>query len=90
MIDVAKERQLLRERFQQEAEWRQEKTTEYPKDERNLVAAKRYDRLAATVVDVPDELIHAYAEWFENEGEVELEHELLKRVFSLAPGCWHT
>ena len=81
MVDIVNARQSLRETFEHEAQWRLQKAAEYPEDERNLIAAQRYDRLANTVADVPDDLLVAYAELFESESEVELDQELLKRVF---------
>jgi hypothetical protein len=80
-MDVAMLRQQLREDFECEADWRRQKAAEYPEDERNLRAAESYDQIAATIDFVPDELIIAYGELFEDETEAELFQELLKELF---------
>ena len=83
-------RQELKEEFEREAEWRRQKAAEYPDDKRNLDAAAGYDRLAATVGAVPDELMVAYTECFNDMTETELHRELLKEVFHAgAPRVGH-
>jgi hypothetical protein len=54
-------REYLKNEFECQAEWRREKAGEYPDDERNLKAAEIFDRLAATLDDVPQNLIDAFA-----------------------------
>jgi hypothetical protein len=56
----------LQEDFEAQAEWRREKAAEYPDDTRNLEAAVIWDRLAATVQDIPAEVIDAFNELFED------------------------
>jgi len=46
----------------EEAEWRREKAKQYPHDERYLAAATIFDRLAATVDDIPQDLFLAFSE----------------------------
>jgi len=81
IMEIHSLRQELKEEFEREADWRREKAVEYPEDERNLESAAEYDRLAATVDVVPDELIVAYRECFDDERDVELHQELMKSVF---------
>jgi hypothetical protein len=59
------QRKLLTEQFGCQAEWRRMKATEYPDDPRNLEAAALLDHMAATVKDIPDEIIDAYCKAFE-------------------------
>ena len=69
-MDIPAMRQELKEEFEREAEWRRQKAAEYPDDKRNLDSAAGYDRLAATVGDVSDELMVAYVECFRHGGGV--------------------
>ena len=80
-MDIPAMRQELKEEFEREAEWRRQKAAEYPDDKRNLNSAAGYDRLAATVGDVSEELMVAYVECFNDMTETELHRELLKEVF---------
>jgi hypothetical protein len=52
----------LREAFEDQAEWRREKAKQYPDDERNLAAAAIFDRLAATVDAIPEDVFVAFTE----------------------------
>ena len=52
----------LRDDFKEEAEWRREKAKQYPHDERYLAAAAIFDRLAATVDDIPQDVFLAFSE----------------------------
>jgi hypothetical protein len=52
----------LRDDFKEEAEWRREKAKQYPHDERYLAAAAIFDRLAATVDDIPQYVFLAFSE----------------------------
>ena len=54
-------REHLEEEFEGQAWWRRQKAAEYPGDDRNLKAAGIFDRLLATLDDVPQALWHAYA-----------------------------
>jgi len=44
------------------ARWRRAKAAEFPNDDRNLPAAEMLERVAATVDDVPDNLMRQYGE----------------------------
>jgi hypothetical protein len=53
-------REGLRFHFENTAQWRREKAKEYPENERNLQAAEWLDELAASVDNIPDELLCNY------------------------------
>jgi hypothetical protein len=67
------QRDILKLDFESQAEWRRQKATEYQNDKRNLEAAEIFDRLAATVLSIPEDVFAAYLELFEapdgDEGE---------------------
>ena len=48
--------------FKEQAEWRREKAKHYPNEERNLEAAAVFDRLAATVDAIPQDVFVALSE----------------------------
>ena len=50
-------REGWREKFEDQARWRREQAAEYPDDQRNVEAAEIFDRLAATVQNVPPEVL---------------------------------
>ena len=52
----------LRDDFKEEAEWRREKAEQYPDDERYLAAAAIFDRLAATVDAIPQDVFITFSE----------------------------
>jgi hypothetical protein len=52
----------LRDDFKEEAEWQREKAKQYPHDERYLGAAAIFDRLAATVDNIPQDAFLAFSE----------------------------
>src|ERR1700730_6347112 len=79
--DIALIRQMLKAELGETAEWRQRKAVEYPDDRRNLDAAEEYERLAKTVQNVPDDLLVAYSEAFEDAPDSERWQELLKEIF---------
>jgi hypothetical protein len=76
----------LKELFESQAAWRREKAAQYPEDKRNQEAAEILDRLAATVADIPPDVLEAYYELFDDVRDTEVEQEMLKQVgFSSAP-----
>src|ERR1700730_6232316 len=79
--DIALIRQMLKAELGETAEWRQRKAVEYPDDRRNLDAAEEYERLAKTVQNVPDDLLVAYSEAFEDAPDSERWQEMLKDIF---------
>ena len=52
----------LRDDFKEQAEWRREKAEQYPDDKRHLEAAAMFDRLAATVDAVPEDVFVVFSE----------------------------
>ena len=79
--DVAWTREMLRSELEDQAQWRREKAVEYPHDRRNRDSAEEYDRLAKTVKDIPEKLLVAYSEAYEDAPDVERWQELLKDIF---------
>jgi hypothetical protein len=61
------ERDELKETFERQAVWRRQKAAEHPDDKRDLEAAKIFDRLAATVKDIPLDVSRAYRELFDDD-----------------------
>ena len=67
----------LRDDFKEEAEWRREKAKQYPHDERYLAAATIFDRLAATVDAIPQDVFITFSEqprnsrWSSGRGTVD-------------------
>jgi hypothetical protein len=59
-------REQLQMQFESIAHWRREKAQQYPDDTRNAEAALMLDHLAATVADIPDDTLAAYAELFQD------------------------
>jgi hypothetical protein len=83
--EVGSVRDMLREDFEAQAEWRRNKAVEYPNDDRNSKAAEMFDKLAATVGAVPESLLDAYAATFSRweTSEVVTSHsEALREVGS--------
>jgi hypothetical protein len=74
-------RELLKPELEDQAEWRRHKAVEYLADHRNLDAAEENERLAKTVQDIPDHLLVAYSEAFENLPDSEHWQEMLKDIF---------
>ena len=74
-------RKLLKDQLEDQAEWRRRKAVEYPDDRRNRDAAEEYDRLAKTVQNIPDDLLVAYSEAFEDARDSERFEEMLKGIF---------
>jgi hypothetical protein len=52
----------LRDDFKEEAEWRREKAKQSPDEERYLAAAAIFDRLAATVDAIPQDVFITFSE----------------------------
>jgi hypothetical protein len=52
----------LRDDFKEQAEWRREKAKQCPDDKRHLEAAAIFDRLAATVNAIPQDVFIAFSE----------------------------
>jgi hypothetical protein len=80
-VDVAWTRRLLKDQLESQAGWRRRKAVEYPDDRRNLDAAEEYERLAKTVQAVPDDLLVAYSEAFEDASDSERWEEMLMDIF---------
>jgi len=79
--DIAWTRDMLKGDLEDQAEWRRRKAAEYPDDRRNLDSAEEYERLAKTVKDIPDDLLVAYSEAFEDVPDSERWQEMLKDIF---------
>ena len=78
---IAWSRDMLKGDLEDQAEWRRRKAAEYPDDRRNLDSAEEYERLAKTVKDIPDDLLVAYSEAFEDVPDSERWQEMLKDIF---------
>src|SRR5262249_51561060 len=83
--DLALTRNMLTGELEDQAQWRRRKAAEYPDDHRNLDSAEEYERLAKTVKDIPDDLLVAYSEAFEDMPDSERWQEMLKDIFR---GFW--
>ena len=72
----------LRDDFKEQAEWRREKAEQYPDDKRHLEAAAIFDRLAATVDAIPQDVYRIFAEAGVNDGLLDVERwtEMLRDV----------
>ena len=79
--DLAWTRDILKGELEDQAEWRRRKAAEYPDDRRNLDSAEEYERLARTVKDIPEDLLVAYSESFEDAPDSERWQEMLKNIF---------
>jgi hypothetical protein len=79
--DLAWTRDILKGELEDQAEWRRRKVAEYPDDRRNLDSAEEYERLAKTVKDIPEDLLVAYSESFEDAPDSERWQEMLKNIF---------
>ena len=55
-------RQDLQDVFKEQAEWRREKAKQHLNDERSLKAAAIFDRLAASVDAIPQDIFVAFSE----------------------------
>jgi hypothetical protein len=79
--DLTWTRDMLKAELEDQAEWRRRKAVEYPHDRRNIDSAEEYERLAKSVKDIPDDLLVAYSEAFEDAPDSERWQELLKDIF---------
>jgi hypothetical protein len=79
----------LRDDFKEQAEWRREKAKQSPDEERYLAAAAIFDRLAATVDAIPQDVFITFSEHPEiADGLLDVERwtEMLPDVgFALSP-----
>jgi hypothetical protein len=75
--------------FKEQAEWRREKATLHPNDERYLRAAAIFDRLATTVDAIPQDVFVAFSEHPDvADGLLDVERwtEMLRDIgFALSP-----
>jgi hypothetical protein len=53
-------RSELRDDFKEQADWRRETAEQHPDDKRHLEAAATFDRLAATVDTIPQDVFRAF------------------------------
>ena len=58
----------LQDDFKEQAEWRREKAEQYPDDKRHLEAAAIFDRLAATVDAIPQDVFIAFSKLEVDDG----------------------
>ena len=72
----------LRDDFKEQAEWRREKAEQYPDDKRHLEAAAMFDRLAATVDAIPQDVFIAFSKLEVDDGLLDVERwtEMLRDV----------
>ncbi|MBS7546286.1 hypothetical protein [Ancylobacter oerskovii] len=70
----------LEELFIEQAEWREQKAIEFPNDDRNATAAEAFRRLASSAKDVPDEVILAAAELYDDLPDIEQWNEMCRTV----------
>lgn len=70
----------LEELFIEQAEWRDRKAIEFPDDDRNAGAAELFRHLAATSKDVPDDVISAAEELYEDAPDIERWNEMIRMV----------
>lgn len=70
----------LEEMFIEQAEWREGKAAQFPSDSRNAEAAKIFRHLATTSKDVPDEVIAASEELYEDAPDSECWNEMIRVV----------
>ena len=63
----------LQDVFKEQAEWRREKAEQHPDDKRHLEAAVIFDRLAATVDGILQDVFRTFSEPDVNDGLLDLE-----------------
>jgi len=87
--NISERREMLKDDFQFQAEWRKQKSIEYPEDRRNIDAHNILLRIASTVDSLTDEEIQTFYDEFDSDGPLdacEKWNEMLRRVgFSSAP-----
>ena len=59
---IAEQKKFLAMQLQSEADWRRGNAEEYPDDKRHVAAAEQFQKLAATVKDVPHGI---FATWLD-------------------------
>jgi hypothetical protein len=82
------DRQELQDVFKEQAEWQREKAKQSPDEERYLAAAAIFDRLAATVDAIPQDVFIAFSKLEVDDGLLDVERwtEMLRDVgFGLSP-----
>jgi hypothetical protein len=83
---VGAHRRDLKDEFLHQADWRYQKASEYPDDERSAKAAGMLARLAATVDTCPDEVIDTYASLLDDPSAVEIWSAMINRIgFGYSP-----
>jgi hypothetical protein len=72
----------LQDDFKEQAGWRREKAEQYPDDKRHLEAAGIFDRLAATVDGIPQEVFRTFSKPDVNDGLLDVEQwtQMLREV----------
>jgi hypothetical protein len=79
----------LQDDFKEQAAWRREKAKQYPDDKRHLEAAAIFDRLAASVDGIPEDVFLVFSECADvDDGLLDVERwaEMLRDVgFQSAP-----
>ena len=78
----------LRDDFKEQAEWRREKAEQHPDDKRQPEAAAIFDRLAATVDAIPQDVFIAFSKLEVDDAPLDVERwtEMLRDVgFGLSP-----
>ena len=81
-------REELQDDFKERAGWRREKAEQYPDDKRHLETAAIFDRLAATVDGIPQDVFRTFSEPDVNDGLLDVEQwtKMLHEVgFSSSP-----
>jgi hypothetical protein len=75
-------RSELRDDFKEQADWRRETAEQHPDDKRHLEAAAIFDRLAATVDTIPQDVFRAFSKPDVNDGLLDVERwtEMLRDV----------
>jgi hypothetical protein len=66
-------RSELRDDFKEQADWRRETAKQHPDDKRHLEAAAIFDRLAATVDAIPQDVFRTFSESDVNDGLLDVE-----------------
>ena len=79
----------LRDDFKEQAEWRREKAEQYPDDKRHLEAAAIFDRLAATVDAIPQDVFIAFSKLEVDDGLLDVERwtEMLRVHWLVTENC---
>src|SRR5690242_16821633 len=72
----------LQDDFKEQSGWRREKAAQDPNDKRHLEAAAIFDRLAATVDAIPQDIFLAFSKCEVNDGLLDVERwtEMLRDV----------